>query len=139
MLCVCSHIHHSSIQIQGGDLKNQNLFIKIVYLFLHVSISVTLQCSPFDAIYLSRHFFHCSKMFLKSLILMPFSVSADFCFTSSTLTKHFPLWTFFYLEKQTNKKSLGARSGEQGGWGTGDMLFGVKTCEHSVQCGQVRW
>ena len=55
----------------------------------------------FDAIYLLRHFFHCSKQFLNLLILMPFSTSAVFYFTSSTPTKCFPLRTFFI---QGNKK-----------------------------------
>ena len=46
-------------------------------------------------------FFHCSKQFLNSSILIPFSASAVFCFTSTTLAKHFPLRTFFI---QGNKK-----------------------------------
>ena len=44
-----------------------------------------------------RHFSHCSKQFLHSSILMPFSASATFCFTSCTLAKCFPLRTFFIL------------------------------------------
>ena len=55
--------------------------------------------SPFDAIYLSR-VFHCSKQFLNSSILMPFSASAIFCFTSSTMAKCFPLKIFFIKGKQ---------------------------------------
>ena len=82
------------------------------------------KCYPFDAIHLSRHFFHCSKQFLNSLILMPFSASAIFCFTSFTLAKHFPLGPFFIWGSKN--KSLGARLGEQGGWDTGIMLFLVK-------------
>ena len=35
------------------------------------------------------------KRVLNSLILMPFSAYAIFCFTSSTLAKHLPLKTFF--------------------------------------------
>ena len=41
------------------------------------------------------------KQFCNSLILMPFSASAIFCFTTSTLTICFPLRTFFI---QGNKK-----------------------------------
>ena len=50
-------------------------------------------------------FFHGSKQFLNLLILMPFSASAIFCFTSFTLAKRFPLRTFFIWgdEKQTKK------------------------------------
>ena len=57
--------------------------------------------SLFDAIHLSRCFFSPAQKFLNSSILMPFSASAIFCFTSSTSTKCFPLKTFFI---QGNKK-----------------------------------
>ena len=60
--------------------------------------------SPFDAIHLSRCLFHCSKQFLNLSILMPFSASAVFCFTSSILAKCFPLRTFSLI--QENKKKL---------------------------------
>ena len=56
--------------------------------------------STFDAIHLLRCFFHCSKRFLNLLIWVPFSASAVFCFTSSTLAKCFPLKTSFHLGKQ---------------------------------------
>ena len=52
-------------------------------------------------------FFHCSKQFLKSSILVSFIASAVFffvCFTSSISAKHFPLRTFLI---RGNKKSLG--------------------------------
>ena len=80
--------------------------------------------SPFDAMHISRRFFHCSKQFLNLFILMPLSTSAVFCFTSSTLAKRFPL-RIFHLGKH-KKKWLGVRSGEQGGWDTGVMPFSVK-------------
>ena len=51
--------------------------------------------SPSDATHLSRHFFHCSRQFLNLSILMPFSASTVFCFTSSTSAKCFPLRLFF--------------------------------------------
>ena len=60
-----------------------------------------LKYSWFDVMHLLRCFSHCSKQLLNSLILMPFSASAFFCFTSSTSTKCFPLKTFFI---QGNKK-----------------------------------
>ena len=47
-----------------------------------------------------------AQKFLISLILMPFSASAIFCFTSSTHAKCFPLRTFFtWGNKQTKKPS----------------------------------
>ena len=58
--------------------------------------------SPFDAVHPSR-LSHCSREFLNTLILMPFSASAIFCFTSSTSARLFPLRIFFI---QGNKKSL---------------------------------
>ena len=70
---------------------------------------------PFDVLYLWRHFFYCSKQFLNSSILMPFSASAFFCFTSSTSAKYFPLRTFFHQGKP--KKSLGDRDGKIGWMG----------------------
>ena len=53
----------------GTPQKTQNLFIKKLCIY---SSMFTLQSpskySPFDAIYLLRHFFHCSKQFLNSSI-----------------------------------------------------------------------
>ena len=84
--------------------------------------------SPFDAMHLSRRFFSTApKQLLDLLILMPFSASAVFCFTSSHVSKLFPFEDFF-SSGETKQKSLGARSGEQGGWSTGVMLFLVKNC-----------
>ena len=77
-------------------------------------------------------FFHCSKQVLNSLILMPFTASAVFSFTSSTWVKYFPLRTFFL---QGNKKELlGERSGEQGLGHGGHALFGQKllNIQHGV-------
>ena len=61
--------------------------------------------SPFDAIHLSRCFFHCSEQVLNSLILIPSSSSAFFfvCFTCSTLAKCFPLRALFI---QGDKKKI---------------------------------
>ena len=65
--------------------------------------------SPFDEIHLSRCFLHCSKQFLNLSILVPFSASAVFCFTSSTSAKHFLLRNCFIWG---NKKSLSKSSME---------------------------
>ena len=80
-------------------------------MFKHQSPS---KYSPLDAIHLSRCFFHCSKQFLNSSVLMPFSAPDIFCFTSSSSAKRFTLRIFFIQRNKT--KSLGVRSGEQGGW-----------------------
>ena len=44
--------------------KPQNLFIKKLYLVLHVNLQSPSNYSPFDLIYLLRHFCHYSKQFL---------------------------------------------------------------------------
>ena len=66
---------------------------KEIYLFkkLHICFyTFKLQSPPFHAIHLLRCFFHCSKQFLNLSILMPFSASDVFCFTSSTVAKYYP-------------------------------------------------
>ena len=88
--------------------------------------------SALDAIHRSRCFFHCSKQFLNSSILMPFSASVVFCFTSPTLTKRFSLRTFFHPGKQ--KKCHSGRdhvTREGGAWGHAG--FGQKL--QNTQCG----
>ena len=85
-----------------GAPKKHNLFIKELYTYSYMfKLQSPSKYSAFDTIHLPRHFFHCSEQFLNSWILMLFSVSVGFCFTSSTLAKHFPLKTFFI---QGNKK-----------------------------------
>ena len=69
--------------------------------------------SPFDTIHLSRCFFHYFKQFLNSSIVMPFSTSAIFCFTSSTLAKRFPLRTFS-IQRNEQKKSCSGQDGVNG-------------------------
>ena len=109
-----------------GDPPKQILFI--LYMFKLQSPS---KYSLFATIHLSR-LFSTAQKFLNLLILMSFSASAFFCFTSSTLAK------LFSFGKNKIKKSLRARSGE---WGEGEpqglCLFWSKTAEHSEQCGQV--
>ena len=62
--------------------------------------------------YTSWHiFFHYSKQFLNSLILVPSSASAVFLFYLFHVSKTFPFEDFFQLGKQ-QKDSLKMRSGE---------------------------
>ena len=88
--------------------------------------------SPFNAIHLLRHFFHCSKQVLNLLILMPCRASAVFCFTFSTSAKCFPwrphqnvfLWGLF---SSRETKSLRVRSGQYRGWSNkGHAVLGQK-------------
>ena len=79
--------------------------------------------------YTYRDSFPCSKQFLNSSILMPFSAVSVFCFTSSTLAKHFPLGTSSSRETKTKKSCLGQDWLNRGGKGwRGVMLFLVKIC-----------
>ena len=67
-----------------------------MYLFLYMfKLKSPSKYSPFDTVHPTKHFFHCSKQFSNLPILMPFSASAIFGFTSSTLANRFPLRTFF--------------------------------------------
>ena len=71
--------------------------------------------SSLDAIHLSRPFFHYSKQFLNSSILMPFSASAIVClficlFHLFHISKTFPFEDTSHPGKQT--KLFKARSGE---------------------------
>ena len=63
-------------------------------------LQLSSKYSPFDAIHLSRCFSTAQNRFLNFSILMPFSTSALFCFTSPTLAKCFPLRTFLSRETQ---------------------------------------
>ena len=109
----------------GGVQKTLEFIYKNLCIYTYMfKFQSPSKYSPFDATHLWRFFSHCSEHFFNSSILMPFSASAIFCFTSSTSAKRFPLGTFF--TKGNSKKSLGARSGKQGGWES--CCFLVKNC-----------
>ena len=116
---------NSEKTVQGRTPKVEFIYKKLCILtylnFSHLQNTLYLVQSTYRDV-----FFHCSKQFLNSLILMLFNASAIFCFTSSTMTKHFPLRTLFI--QRNKKKSLKMRSGDQGGWGTGVTPFLVKNC-----------
>ena len=120
-----------------GDPKPQKfIYKKCVFTYSYMCKLQSLsEYSPCDAIYLSRHFFHCSKQFLNSSNLMPFSPSAIFCFTSSTLAKGFPLRTFFIWGHKRSCSEQDWVNGE-GGDG-GHAIFRSKIADHSTWCGQV--
>ena len=93
------------------------------------------KCSPFDAIHLSRLFYHCSKQFLKASVWMPCSASAVFLFHLFLFGNTFPFEDFFHLGKQ-NKVCWG-EIGWVGRVERGVTPFWWNTAEHSAQCGQV--
>ena len=98
-------------------------------MFKHQPLSMY---SPFDTIHLLRHFFHCSKQFLNSSILMPFSAAALFCFTSSTSAKRFPLRTLFFRGNKKSRSGQDQVNKECRAWAS--HHFWSKTAEHST-CG----
>ena len=128
------NINESTIQY-GGTPKKQ-IFKNCVFILTCLNLSHLqstlhlVQCTYWNI------FFHCSKQVLNSFILMPFSASAIFWFTSSTLAKWFPLRTFFYPRKQ-NKRHFGWDWRNREGGARGSCCFWSKTAEHSVWCEQV--
>ena len=87
--------------------------------------------SPFDAIHLLRHFFHYSKQFLNSSILMPFKCSRHFLFSLLPHQQTFHFEDFCHPGKQkkvTWDEILWIGSVEHGG----HAVFGQKLL--SAQC-----
>ena len=95
-------LHHATTATEGGPKTWNFLSKKLNICSCMFKLKSPSKYSPFDAIHLSKCFFHCSKQFLNFSIFMPFSVSAIFCFTSSTWAECFPLKTFFQPGKQKN-------------------------------------
>ena len=102
--------------------KTEFIYKKLYIYFYMLKLQSTSKYSPLDAVHLLRRFFHCSKQFLNSLILMPFSTSAIFYFISSTSAKHFPLRTFF---TQGGKCPLGPDRVNREGGAQGHAIFGA--------------
>ena len=98
--------------IYEGRPQNPEFIYKTLCIYSYMfKLQSSPKSPPFDAI--QRTFFHCSKQFLNSSILMPFGASVVFHFPSSTMAKCFPLRNFFsskILGKQT--KVSRPRSGE---------------------------
>ena len=122
------------------------IYLKCVFIptclnFSHLQSTFSL----FGAIHLSRCLFYHSEQVLNSLILMPFSASAIFCFASSPSAKHFPLRTFFIRGKQTNKNGCSGQSGWRGRVGRrGHAIFGQKRLHTQCSVGRctspiMRW
>ena len=90
-----------------------------------------LQSTLFNAIHLSRYFFQCSKQCLNSSILMPFSASVVFCFTSSTSATHFPSRIFSSRETKNSHSGsdqVNREGGVQGHAICGQKLLSTQHC-----------
>ena len=113
-----------------GDQKFYEKLCIYSYMFKLQSPS---KYSPFYAKHLLRHFFHCSKQFLNSSILMPFSSSAVFLCHLFHISKMFPFENFFHPGKQ--QKCCSGKIGWIGRVATGVMLFfnqKLLNTQHSV-------
>ena len=132
-----------------GGTPKWNLFIKLCTYSYMFNLQSPSKNSSFDAIHLSRHFFHCSKQFLNSSVLMPFSASAKFLVSPLRHLQNVSLWELFSSEKQ--KSHL-----DKVGWirrvgSTRLMMFLVKNCwtlsdmwagifvNHPSWNGQIHW
>ena len=88
------HIYKYERDPKMEFIKNY-VFILICLNFSHLQNTLHLmQCIYPDV------FFHCSKQFSNSSVLMFFNASAIFCFIASTSAKHFPLRTSFIWENK---------------------------------------
>ena len=107
-------------------------FIKNCVLILTFLTSVTFKVLSIWCNTPTETFFHCSKQFLYSLILMPFSASTIFCFASSTSVKRFPLRTFSSGETKKVARGWDQVSREVGH--RGHAVFGQKllNTQHNV-------
>ena len=111
------------INYEGGP-KNPEFTYKTLCIYSYMFILQSpSRYSPFDWIHLSRCFFQCSKHFLNSFILMPFSDSSIFCFTFSMSAKRFLLRTIFIWG---NIKKHSGQNQVKGEWGMGVMQSLVK-------------
>ena len=134
-MCVYVHTYMTHIWNMTGGPKMEFVYKKLCIYSYMFKLQSSSKHSPFDIIYLTRRFFYCWKQFLNSSILMPFSASAIFYFTSSTLAKHFRLRTFFIGE--TKMVTQGEIRVNRKDGPLGSCHFWSKTVEHSAWCGQV--
>ena len=89
----------------GGHKKTPEFIYKSLCVYPYMfKLQSPSKYSPFDSVHLSRFFSHCSKQFLNSSILMPFSASAGFVHLFH-FEKTFPFEGTFHSGKQTKKVS----------------------------------
>ena len=113
--CGCGHISdagdidlapfwlHTGSQVdllQEREDSKQQIYNKLCIYSYRFKLQSPSRCTPFDAIHLSRRFFHGSKQFLNLSMLMPFRASVVFWFHLFHISKTFPFEEFFHPEKQ---------------------------------------
>ena len=105
LLCLVKDAKTEKEYIWGGTQKMEFIYKNCVFILTCLNFS-HLQSTLHVMQYTYRDVFLVLKTVLNSLILITFSASAIFCFTSSTLAKHFPLINFSI---RGNKKVIQAR------------------------------
>ena len=121
---------------KGGPKKTEFIYKKYAFVltclnFCHLH-RLSFWCNtPIET------FFHFSKQFLNSSILMP-STLLPFLVSPLPYQQNVALWgpPFFLLGKQKNHSGWDQVNREVGAWGS--WYFWLKTAEHSVRSGQVR-
>ena len=112
------------LMFKGRPPKTWHLFIKYCVFILTCLNFSHLQGTLHLIQYTYQDVFFSTTQFVNSSILMPFSASAVFCFTSSTLAKCFPLNPFFHPGKQ--KQVTQGETGWTGRVGHGSHAVLVK-------------
>ena len=92
--CASQLIHYMCVCVCMRGAQKQNLFFKNC-VFLHIETSVTFKVLSIWCNTPIETFFHCSKQFWNSSILIPLSVSAIFLFHLFRIGKKFPFVDFF--------------------------------------------
>ena len=140
--CLIFFLNHLRISCKHtikyeGDPKHQNPFIKNCVLLLTCLNSSHLQSGLHWMQYTYRDGFSTApNSFWTSLILVSFSASDVFCFTSSSW-QNISLWGCFYSGETTKQSHSGQDLVNREGGAQGSCCFWLKVAEHSVWCGQV--
>ena len=106
-----------------GYPNNPRIYLyNIVYILLHVQTSVTfkVQYTYWDVFYTVQNSVWTGRFWCLLMLLL-------FFLHLFHISKTFPFKDFF-PPRETNKKSLRVKSGEQWWWGTGVMPFLIKNC-----------
>ena len=140
-MVVCYHSMSLPIfsNIQEGTLPKTEFIYKKLCIYCHTfEVLSPSKCSPFDAVHLLGHFFHCSKQFLYSWILAFFSAPAISSPLSFHIGKSLPFEDFF-SSGETKESHLGWDRVNREGGAWGSCFFYSKTAEPSAWRGQVHY
>lgn len=120
MACAHSRLYEGEAPKRNLCVKGKPFILTCLTSAHHHGTLRWRQCAPRAAFPLPKQ--------LPNSVMWPrkFGASAVFCFASSTSAKWFPFEGFF--TRGNKKKSLGAKLGDEGGWGMGVMPVWVRNC-----------